>query len=72
MRAAIAGSESAGHDLGLIIGYTVLFNTGFFGLLYSAYTLVLDRYARISPSSCPSRSSSNIVKILWTLDPQQT
>ena len=64
MRAAIAGSASAGHDLGLIIGYTVLFNTGFFGLLYSAYTLVLDRYARISPFVCPSISfynSKNIV-----------
>lgn len=48
MRAAIAGSASAGHDRGLSIGYTVLFNTGFFSLLYSAYTLVLDRYVPIS------------------------
>lgn len=49
MRAVIAGSTSAGNDQNLVIGYTVLFNIGFFGLLYSAYTLVLDRHVPVSP-----------------------
>ncbi|KAF5386897.1 hypothetical protein D9615_002115 [Tricholomella constricta] len=41
IRAILAGS--AGNDVNLIIGDQVLFSIGFFGLLYSAYTLVLDR-----------------------------
>lgn len=32
------------HQIGINIGYGVLSASGFFGLLYSAYTLVLDRY----------------------------
>jgi len=43
IRAVLAGSDSAGQDLNLLIGEQVLFGVGFFGLLYSAYTLVLDR-----------------------------
>lgn len=43
IRAALAGSESAGENLGLVIGEFVVYSVGFFGLLYSAYTLVLDR-----------------------------
>lgn len=48
IRAVLAGSESAGETLGLFIADQILFGVGFFGLLYSAYTLVLDRYACIS------------------------
>jgi hypothetical protein len=44
IRADIAKSSQAAHDIGLSIGYGVLSACGFFGLLYSAYTLVLDRY----------------------------
>ncbi|GLB35636.1 hypothetical protein LshimejAT787_0212010 [Lyophyllum shimeji] len=43
IRAVLAGSDTAGQNLGLLIGDEVLFGVGFFGLLYSAYTLVLDR-----------------------------
>ena len=43
MRAVLAGSHSAGTDLNLVIGELVVYSVGFFGLLYSAYTLVLDR-----------------------------
>jgi multidrug transporter EmrE-like cation transporter len=43
IRAALAGSASAGGDLGLIIAYAVLSGVGFFGLLYSTYTLIVDR-----------------------------
>ncbi|KAF5351476.1 hypothetical protein D9757_012877 [Collybiopsis confluens] len=43
MRAIALGVESAGENLGLFIAIEVLFQAGFFGLLYSTYTLVLDR-----------------------------
>lgn len=43
MRAVLAGSDSAGGDLNLVIGEMIVYSVGFFGLLYSAYTLVLDR-----------------------------
>jgi len=42
IRAILAGSESAGENLSLLIADEILFGVGFFGLLYSAYTLVLD------------------------------
>ncbi|KAI0821018.1 hypothetical protein BC629DRAFT_1587349 [Irpex lacteus] len=43
LRAVIAASSSASTSLGLVISQQVIYNIGFFGLLYSAYTLVLDR-----------------------------
>ena len=42
IRAALAGLDSAGENLSLLIAEEVLSGVGFFGLLYSAYTLVLD------------------------------
>jgi hypothetical protein len=45
VRATIAKSTSAADDAGINISYGVLSGIGFFGVLYSAYTLVLDRYA---------------------------
>ncbi|KAF8888344.1 hypothetical protein BD779DRAFT_1524935 [Infundibulicybe gibba] len=53
IRAVLAGSDSAGHNLGLLIGDEILFGVGFAGLLYSAYTLVLDRML-LSDSSKPT------------------
>ncbi|KAG6834755.1 hypothetical protein H0H93_007600 [Arthromyces matolae] len=44
IRAILAGSETAGETLGLYIADSVLFGVGFFALLYSAYTLVMDRW----------------------------
>jgi hypothetical protein len=49
IRSVLASSSSAGENLGLLIGDEVLFGVGFFGLLYSAYTLVLDRWVSSSP-----------------------
>ncbi|KAG6811040.1 hypothetical protein H0H92_009271 [Tricholoma furcatifolium] len=49
IRAILAGSESAGENLNLYIADQVLFGVGFFGLLYSAYTLVLDRWLLAVP-----------------------
>ncbi|KAK0473914.1 hypothetical protein IW261DRAFT_662379 [Armillaria novae-zelandiae] len=43
IRAVMIGSDAAGENLNLLIGDQVLFGVGFFGLLYAAYTLVLDR-----------------------------
>ena len=43
MRATLAGSEGAAENLGLCIGESIVYSVGFFGLLYSAYILVLDR-----------------------------
>ena len=43
IRAVLAGSESAGETLGLVIADEVLSSVGYFSLLYSAYILVLDR-----------------------------
>ena len=43
IRAVLAGSATAGDSLSLYIAATVTFNIGFFGLIYSAYSLILDR-----------------------------
>ncbi|KAJ7727585.1 hypothetical protein B0H16DRAFT_1590301 [Mycena metata] len=43
IRAIMANSVSEGSNLNLFITDQVLFGVGFFALLYSAYTLVLDR-----------------------------
>ncbi|KAF8963767.1 hypothetical protein BDZ97DRAFT_1819087 [Flammula alnicola] len=42
MRAALISLDSAGQNLNILIADEVLFGVGFFSLLYSAYTLVLD------------------------------
>lgn len=42
LRAVLVSIESEGQKLGLLIADQILFGVGFFGLLYSAYTLVLD------------------------------
>lgn len=44
MRAILAGSDSAGTNSNLVVAQAVIYSVGFFGLLYSAYTLVVDRY----------------------------
>ncbi|KAF9066022.1 hypothetical protein BDP27DRAFT_1228246 [Rhodocollybia butyracea] len=43
LRAVSIGVTSAGESEGVFIATEVLFSVGFFGLLYSAYTLVVDR-----------------------------
>ncbi|KAF5317993.1 hypothetical protein D9619_012058 [Psilocybe cf. subviscida] len=47
IRAMLAGNwHFAAENLGLVVADQVLFGVGFFGLLYSAYILVLDRRNR--------------------------
>lgn len=43
MRAVLAGSESTAENLNVVIADEALFSIGYFGLIYSAYNLVLDR-----------------------------
>ncbi|KAI0821015.1 hypothetical protein BC629DRAFT_1587347 [Irpex lacteus] len=43
LRAIIAASDTAGQNLNLVVAASIIYGVGFFGLLYSAYTLVLDR-----------------------------
>lgn len=42
IRADLAASTSAGENLSLFTADEILSSVGYFGLLYSAYTLVLD------------------------------
>jgi len=62
VRAILAGVESVGENLSVLIADQVLFGVGFFGLLYSAYTLVLDRELLTNyqpPANILSRLSGN-------------
>ncbi|KIM55057.1 hypothetical protein SCLCIDRAFT_1221469 [Scleroderma citrinum Foug A] len=43
LRALLADVPSDGQNLDFFIAYQIIYNVGFFGILYSAYTLVLDR-----------------------------
>lgn len=43
LRSALAGSNAAASNESTLIAYEVFYNAGFFGVLYSAYILVLDR-----------------------------
>ncbi|KAF9044079.1 hypothetical protein BJ165DRAFT_1389951 [Panaeolus papilionaceus] len=63
IRAVLAGNDSAGQDLGLLIADEVLFGVGFAGLLYSSYTLVLDRNLLHSQPSL-STSSHPLFRIM--------
>jgi len=55
IRAILAGNVTDADNLGLVIADQILFGVGFFGLLYSAYTLVLDRelLTNVSPRKGP-------------------
>jgi hypothetical protein len=61
LRALLAGVASEGQNLNVFVAYEVIYNTGFFGLLYSAYTLVLDR-GRLSDLPLPDDPISRLVR----------
>ena len=46
MRAVLANlkSESAGENFNLILAQQIIYGVGFFGILYSVYSMVPDRY----------------------------
>jgi len=50
LRAVLAGSTSAAHNENLLIAEQVVYSVSFFGVLYSAYTLVLDRESLVDMS----------------------
>jgi cytochrome b561 len=43
MRAVLAKVESAGENFNLVLAQQIIYGVGFFGILYSAYIMVLDR-----------------------------
>ncbi|KAF8888342.1 hypothetical protein BD779DRAFT_1800329 [Infundibulicybe gibba] len=60
IRAVLSGSDSVGHNLNLLIGDEIHFGVGFAGLLYSSYTLVLDRML-LSDSSKPTGAITRLI-----------
>ncbi|KAH7911097.1 hypothetical protein BJ138DRAFT_1172727 [Hygrophoropsis aurantiaca] len=61
LRALLAGVATDGTNETLFITYEILYNVGFFGLLYSAYTLVLDR-GLLSDAPLPDGPISRITR----------
>lgn len=61
LRALLASVAEDGQNLQLFIAYEILYNVGFFGLLYSAYTLVIDR-GLISDAPLPNGPISMITR----------
>jgi hypothetical protein len=61
LRAFLAGVAKDGQNLNLLIVFEVVYNVGFFGLLYSAYTLVLDR-GLLSDAPLPDGPISRITR----------
>ncbi|KAF9229007.1 hypothetical protein BS17DRAFT_763634 [Gyrodon lividus] len=61
LRAFLAGVAKDGQNLDLLIAFEVIYNVGFFGLLYSAYTLVLDR-GLLSDAPLPDGPISRITR----------
>ncbi|KAG6818886.1 hypothetical protein H0H93_000623 [Arthromyces matolae] len=62
IRACLAGIESVGENISVYIAEQTLFGVGFFPLLYSAYTLVLDRWLLTDPSQ-GSGPRSQIIRL---------
>jgi len=56
IRAVLAGSSTAGQNVNLLVAEESILGIGFFSLLFSAYTLVLDLYVRIISSSVATNS----------------
>jgi hypothetical protein len=61
LRAVLAHVASVGQDLNALVAFEIIYNTGFFGLLYSAYTLVIDR-GRLSDLPLPDDPISRITR----------
>lgn len=51
LRALLAHVQSDADNLNVLIAYEIIYNTGFFGLLYSVYSLVSARYVCPPPTS---------------------
>ncbi|KIK50449.1 hypothetical protein GYMLUDRAFT_252987 [Collybiopsis luxurians FD-317 M1] len=64
LRAVSLNVESAGENLGLFIAIEVLLQAGFFGLLYSIYTLVVDRLELCDSRPLPIPIIGNLLELL--------
>ncbi|KAE9408494.1 hypothetical protein BT96DRAFT_873610 [Gymnopus androsaceus JB14] len=64
MRAISTGIPSAGENESLFIATEVFFSIGFFGLLYSAYSLVMDRLDFCDNPILPVPILGNILHLL--------
>jgi len=69
LRAVLAGSEAAGENLGLVIAEQTISSVGYFSLLYSSYTLVLDRtlLSDLQPASHPILRFTQIRRVFRLL-----
>ncbi|KAI6016189.1 hypothetical protein EDC04DRAFT_2577849 [Pisolithus marmoratus] len=61
LRALLAAVVTDGQNLNLFITYEIMYNVGFFGLLYSAYSLVVDR-GLVSDLPLPSDPISKLTR----------
>jgi len=61
LRALLAGVATDGQNINLLLTFEILYNVGFFGLLYSAYTLVMDR-GLLSDAPLPDGPISRITR----------
>lgn len=61
LRALLAAVAKDGQNLNLFITYEIMYNVGFFGLLYSAYSLVIDR-GLVSDLPLPSDPISSLTR----------
>lgn len=64
LRAILSGSNAAGENINLVIAEAIIYSVGFFGLLYSAYTLVLDRERMTHSHGSGSRLVSLCLRLL--------
>ncbi len=56
LRSALAGNTSAAENENVLIAEQVIYSVGFAGLIYSAYTLIIDRCVSRCLTPLPSRS----------------
>lgn len=64
MRAVLARVDSAGRNFDLVLAQQIIYGAGFFGVLYAAFIIVLDRYDhRITPTPETLTSRRSIVEL---------
>ncbi|PSR77939.1 hypothetical protein PHLCEN_2v7639 [Hermanssonia centrifuga] len=56
LRSALAGNTSAAENENVLIAEQVIYSVGFAGLIYSAYTLIIDRDEMVNPGGNGGRT----------------
>ncbi|PSR77935.1 hypothetical protein PHLCEN_2v7635 [Hermanssonia centrifuga] len=56
LRSALAGNTSAAENESVLIAEQVIYSVGFAGLIYSAYTLIIDRDEMMNPGDTGGRT----------------